>query len=169
MIVDLRHAAAALLVIAGTGTANAQTVITTQPAETVIAPAPLQLTPAQRTTIYRTIVPRGRGRQPIVHERVVTETAPARIGRRPVAPPPGYVEEPTYVPAPRVVAPEETYGSDVYYEVGARVPATVRLAPLPPRAIAANPALRPYRYMIFRDRVLLVDPATSIVVADITP
>ena len=35
---------------------------------------PLNLTPAQRTTVYRTIVPQGRGKQPIVKERVVTET-----------------------------------------------------------------------------------------------
>jgi hypothetical protein len=169
MTVDLRHAVAALLVVAGTGTAHAQTVITTRPAETVVAPAPLQLTPAQRTTVYRTIVPRGRGRQPIVRERIVTETAPATVGRRVVVPPPGYLEEPAYGPPARVVVPEETERRNVYYSVGARVPATVQLAPLPQRVVAANPTLRPYRYMVFRDRVLLVDPVTSIVVADVTP
>src|SRR5262245_45240437 len=38
---------------------------------------PLALTPAQRTTIYRTIIPQGRGRGPIVKERIVTETGPS--------------------------------------------------------------------------------------------
>ena len=57
------------------GTAAAQSYITTEPAETIVRErAPLSLTPAQRTTIYRTIVPQGRGKQPIVRERVVTET-----------------------------------------------------------------------------------------------
>jgi hypothetical protein len=52
--------------------------------------------------------------------------------------------------------------------VGSRVPATVRLAPLPPAVVAEVPAVRPYRYMRYFDRVLLVDPVTSTVVADVT-
>src|SRR5947199_39773 len=49
--------------------------------------APLALTPAQRTTIYRTIIPQGRGRGPIVRERIVTEpVVPAPVVRERVAP-----------------------------------------------------------------------------------
>ena len=45
--------------------------------------AALALTPIQRTTIYRTIIPQGRGKGPIVRERIVTETvAPAAVARR---------------------------------------------------------------------------------------
>jgi hypothetical protein len=183
---QFRHAAAAILVIAGSGTAGAQTVIT-QPAETIITRPPLQLTPAQRTTVYRTIIPRSRGRRPIVHERVVTEsvrptvreqvvvpeTVAPTVGERVVVPAPtyvapadDYVEAPAYVPAPPayVPAPRETYT----YEVGTRVPTSVRLAPLPRTVLAREPNLEPYRYMVFRDRVLLVDPVTSTIVADVT-
>ena len=39
-----------------------------------VATQPLALTPRQRTTIYRTIIPQGRGRAPIMRERIVTET-----------------------------------------------------------------------------------------------
>jgi hypothetical protein len=81
-----------------------------------------------------------------------------------VAPPDDYtyVEEPAYVPAPREGYAEYTYA------VGSRVPPSARLAPLPRRVLAAEPELAPYRYVMFRDRVLLVDPVTSTVVADVT-
>jgi hypothetical protein len=80
-----------------------------------------------------------------------------------------YVEPPAaefYEPAPRIapsVAPRS-----YTYAVGTRVPESVRLAPLPRLVVAQNPTLRPYRYMVFRDRVLLVDPETSTIVADVT-
>src|SRR5262245_12696157 len=43
-----------------------------------VSAPPLALTPAQRTRIYRTIIPQGRGRGPIVRERIVTETVARR-------------------------------------------------------------------------------------------
>ena len=54
-----RHAAIVAAVVAGTTTASAQTtVITREPVEsrTVVTTEPLELTPVQRRTIYRTIV-----------------------------------------------------------------------------------------------------------------
>ena len=63
-----RHAAIAAALLAGVGTASAQTtVITREPVETrtIVTTQPLALTPVQRHTIYRTIV-----REPV-------ETAPA--------------------------------------------------------------------------------------------
>jgi hypothetical protein len=54
-----RHAAIVAAVLAGATTASAQTtVITREPIEsrTVVTTEPLQLTPVQRRTIYRTIV-----------------------------------------------------------------------------------------------------------------
>src|SRR5215475_13208555 len=57
--------------------------------EPAVTAPPLALTPAQRTTIYRTIIPQGRGRGPIVRERIVTESvAPAPAVREPIANPP---------------------------------------------------------------------------------
>jgi hypothetical protein len=112
-----------------------------------VATQPLELTPRQRTTIYRTIIPQGRGRAPIVRERIVTET---------VAPTPPVRERVVRGP---VVAD---------YAVGSRVADAYALAPLPSTVVASVPAARSYRYMVINNRLLLVDPATGIVVADIT-
>jgi hypothetical protein len=89
MKAQLRHAAIAFALIAGTGTAGAQTMIIREPFETrTILSRPLDLTPVERTTVYRTIEPQGGGRAPIVKERIVTERyAPAPIlGERAVMP-----------------------------------------------------------------------------------
>ncbi|MFY9685629.1 MAG: DUF1236 domain-containing protein [Pseudolabrys sp.] len=72
-----RHAAVVAAVVAGATTASAQTtIITREPIEsrTVVTTEPLQLTPVQRRTIYRTIV----------RERVVPAepTVEYRIGAR---------------------------------------------------------------------------------------
>src|SRR5438132_13607288 len=55
-----------------------------------VTAAPLALTPAQRTTIYRTIIPQGRGRGPIVRERIVTESVAPVARERIVNPPSAY-------------------------------------------------------------------------------
>ena len=115
--------------------------------EPVVTAPPLALTPAQRTTIYRTIIPQGRGRGPIVRERIVTETvAPAPVVReRSVNPPP----------------------ASAYAAVGSRVSDAYALAPMPQSVVATVPAVRSYRYTVINNRLLLVDPATGIVVAEV--
>ncbi|MFY9601705.1 MAG: DUF1236 domain-containing protein [Pseudolabrys sp.] len=119
-----RHAAIVAVLLAGAGTASAQTtVITREPVEsrTVVTTEPLQLTPVQRRTVYRTIV----------RERV----APAR---------------PT-----------------VEYRIGTRVPESVQLYSVPQEVAVEVPAIRSYKYMVVNDRVVLIDPATSEVVAEL--
>ena len=119
-----RHAAIVVALLAGASTAGAQTtVITREPVEsrTVVTTEPLELTPVQRRTIYRTIV----------HERV----APA---------------QPT-----------------VEYRVGTRVQERVQLYSVPQEVVVEVPAIRPYKYMVVNDRVALIDPATSEVVAEV--
>ena len=107
---------------------------------------PLALTPAQRTTIYRTIIPQGRGREPIVRERIVTESV-VPVARERIVNPPA--------------------ASAYAYTVGSRVGDAYALAPMP-RAVAATvPSVRSYRYMVINNRLLLVDPATGIVVAEV--
>jgi hypothetical protein len=106
---------------------------------------PLALTPTQRTTIYRTIIPQGRGRGPIVRERIVTETV-----------------------APAPVVRERLVREPLEYTVGSRVTDAYALAAMPDRVVATVPAVRSYRYMVINNRLLLVDPATGIVVADMT-
>jgi hypothetical protein len=51
--------------------------------------------------------------------------------------------------------------------VGAQLPSTVPLHRLPPRAVATVPAVGAYRYAFVGERVLLVDPTTSTVIAAI--
>jgi BA14K-like protein len=60
--------------VAGAGAASAQTVyIQEQPGTETIVSDPVAVTPIQRTTVYRNIIPQGGGRAPIVRERIVTE------------------------------------------------------------------------------------------------
>jgi hypothetical protein len=119
-----RHAAIVAALLGAAGTAGAQTtVIIREPVEsrTVVTTGPLQLSPVQRQTIYRTIV----------HESVA--------------------------PAPPTVE----------YRVGARVPESVRLYSVPQEVAVEVPAIRAYKYMVVNDRVVLIDPATSEVVAEL--
>jgi hypothetical protein len=119
-------------------------------ARAVVDEQPLALTPAQRTTIYRTIIPQGRGRGPIVKERIITESAaPVPVVRERVVPRVGV-----------------DYAAD--YVVGSRVSDSYALAPLPQSVVTSVPAVRSYRYVVINNRLLLVDPATGIVVADVT-
>lgn len=118
------HTALIATLLAGASAANAQTtVITREPVEsrTVVTTEPLELTPVQRHTIYRTIV----------RERV----SPAR---------------PT-----------------VEYRVGTRVPESVQLYSVPQEVAVEVPTIRQYKYMVVNDRVVLIDPATSEVVAEL--
>src|SRR5262249_6752404 len=111
-----------------------------------VTAAPLALTPAQRTTIYRTIIPQGRGRGPIVREHIVTEpVAPAPVVRERVAPP----------------------GSAYAYAVGSRVADAYALAPMPQAVGATVPCRRPYRYMVINKRPLVCDPASGSGVAEV--
>jgi hypothetical protein len=119
-----RHAAIAVVLLAGASAASAQTtVITREPVEsrTVVTTEPLRLTPVERQTIYRTIV----------RERV----SPAR---------------PT-----------------VEYRVGTRVPGSVQLYSVPQEVAVEVPVIRSYKFMVVNDRVVLIDPATSEVVAEL--
>jgi len=55
----------------------------------------------------------------------------------------------------------------VTYQVGARVPDTVELYSIPQEVAVEVPAVRSYKYMVVNGRVVLVDPATSEVVAEL--
>jgi hypothetical protein len=88
--------------------------------EPVVTAPPRALTPAQRTTIYRTIIPQGRGRGPIVREQIVTESiAPAPAVRERIAPAPAVRE--------RIAPATSAYA----YAVGSRVADAYALAPMP--------------------------------------
>ena len=73
---------------------------------------------------------------------------------------------PAYVPPYRDRV--DYYNPGYAVSVGSRVPAGAQLVPIPPAVVAEVPAVRSYRYMVVNDRMLLVDPATGIVAADLT-
>lgn len=56
---------------------------------------------------------------------------------------------------------------EVEYSIGSRVPSNVDLYAVPQSVVVEVPTLRPYKYMVVNGHVLLVDPATSQVVAEL--
>jgi Protein of unknown function (DUF1236) len=56
----------------------------------------------------------------------------------------------------------------VTYSVGTRVPPDVRLYTVPSTVAIDVPVVKQYRYMMVNGRVVLVDPATSEVVAELS-
>jgi len=141
---------------------------------------PLALARAQRQVIYRTLV-----QQQVIPAAPPRVVVPPSVPGYPPFPPPAY-------PAPAVVAepamtgyavgaPTEVVDDDdddyaaepaaaaEIYPVGAVLPASVAVAPLPASATVAVPAAQPYSYATVDGRVLLVDPVSNTVVADITP
>jgi hypothetical protein len=55
----------------------------------------------------------------------------------------------------------------VEYRVGTRIPDSTTLYAVPQDIAVEVPAVRSYKYMVVNNRVLLVDPATSEVVAEV--
>ena len=55
----------------------------------------------------------------------------------------------------------------IEYRVGTRVPGGVTLYRVPDTVAVEVPEVRPYKYMVVNDEVVLVDPATSEVVAEV--
>jgi len=176
-------------------TATATRVAPARPARTVtrtvtrteVAPVsdqPLVLSPAERQVIYRTVVPRAVYPAPIVAPPVVAQTevyAPPRAvypadDYRDYAYDPGYRPDPIYPADPGYRA--DPYYRDPYHpeyrtaavalSVGARIPPNVQLVAVPEPVVARVPAARPYSYARYGQRVYLVDPATGVIVADIT-
>jgi hypothetical protein len=116
----------------------------TRPAETQAATGldALTLTIDQREAIYRAIA----------RERSMAES---EVSER-VVPGGGFAEQ---------VAPEP--GAAMAAQ--AKLPSIRRLGQLPERIVNELPAIRPYRYVIDGARVLLVDPDSLLVVAEIGP
>ena len=69
----------------------------------------------------------------------------------------------TIVREPVVEAPPST----VQYRVGMRVPPSAQLYTVPQSVVTEVPAVRTYKYMVVNHRVVLIDPATSEVVAEL--
>ncbi|HEX4554122.1 MAG TPA: DUF1236 domain-containing protein [Xanthobacteraceae bacterium] len=131
-----------------------------------VAAAPLMLDPTQRRIVYRTIV-----------QEQVVPGAPFYPGRPAVGPSTtgyGYGIPPDvdYLDNADDVYVEQEAVPTIYparYVVGSQLPAGIVLAPVPAATALQVPAIRPYAYARVGGRLLLVDPVTYTVVADITP
>src|SRR5215468_1250158 len=55
----------------------------------------------------------------------------------------------------------------VEYRVGTRVPGSVQLYSVPQEVAVEVPVIRSYKFMVVNDRVVLIDPATSEVIAEL--
>jgi hypothetical protein len=55
----------------------------------------------------------------------------------------------------------------VEYRVGVRVPESVQPYSVPQEVAVEVPAIRAYKYMVVNNRVVVIDPATSQVVAEV--
>jgi len=66
-----------------------------------------------------------------------------------------------------VAQPVQPATPTVEYRVGMHVPATAQLYAVPQEVAVEVPALKIYKYFVVNRRVVLVDPATSEVVAEL--
>jgi hypothetical protein len=140
-ILGLSIAASAL--VAGVGAASAQTTIITREPAPVVVQQP-------------GVIVQERVQQPgvVVQERVVQE--------RPLTLSPEQRTTVYRTIRQREVAPS----AGVEVSIGARVPGTVELYDVPQSVAVEVPAVRSYKYMVVNNRVVLVDPATSTIVAE---
>jgi len=179
----LRYTALAAALLAGTAAASAQTVYTTDPdyaaPPVVVAPAPAYVAPGYVATAPGVVVEEDDA--PIVEQRIVrpaprveTETivqpAPERrvIHRAPTT----QVRLTTrqrhdVLRTIRVERPARTVTERIDYRVGAALPASVPVYAMPQQVIYEAPALRGYDYTMVGDRMLVVDPASNMVVDEL--
>ena len=136
-----------------------------------LAAAPLVLNPSQRQVVYRTIV-----QQQVIPPAGYPPFPPPAYPRAVVIPPAATTGYAVTTPAGDIDEVDDVYAEQVppaiapaRYVVGAQLPAAMVPVPLPAAAVVQVPSVRPYSYVTVDNRVLLVDPVTHTVVADITP
>jgi len=168
----LRYTAIAAALLAGTAAASAQTVITTEPdyaaPPVVVAPAPgvvvedddapiveRRIVPPAPTIETETIVQPAPERRIIRHRATTTQVRLTTRQRHDV------------LRTVRVERPARTVTERVDYRVGAALPASVPVYAMPQQVIYEAPALRGYDYTMVGDRMLVVDPASNMVVDEL--
>jgi hypothetical protein len=136
------------------------------------------LTPAQRQIVYRTVAPRE-----VYPAPVIAPMGPPIVAQTDVV-------EPNY-PLRSIYPADESYDAYSYdrdrynrswegrpavqaapiavsYSVGSRLPQTVPLVGVPNALALQIPSIAPYSYARVGNRGYLVDPASSVIVADVT-
>ncbi len=138
-------------------------VITVHPAADASASTVRARTPAVRRTVRRgAVLSRAPARRTIDRDIVEQQVVPGLVGAQAypaqiVVPPSAVTGYPVVYPGVPLLAdvPSDAYASTGY--------------PLTSTAGPSGPAGEPYQYTVVGNRVLLVDPATGAVVADVTP
>jgi hypothetical protein len=133
-------------------------VVATQPV--VAAPAPSLIPPILQPFTPPILNPPA----PVVAQTEVTVTAPPAAEMEVVAPPVATTGYPVTTPAAAASYPV----ASATYVVGSQLPLTVPLVAVPQEVAAQIPEVALYSYAIVNNRMLLVDPETSTVVADVT-
>jgi len=143
--------------------------VSARPAANKVATAPkrvttrrIALTPAERHVIYQTIVEREVQPAP----RIVAP-APYAVPGPYVAPQPPLVSAQVALPGAPVVAQEEVVDTPAY-AIGTVLPASIPLYGVPQDVALRIPAVQRYGYAYVGGRAYLVDPATGVVVEDVT-
>jgi len=126
-----------------------------RPSETVARPR-LALNPQERQIVYRPSSSTRSCRAVASWCRKLTRRSRWSSRRRVQAP---------IVQAPIVAATDD---DEPVYRVGAVLPANVPLYAIPQNVALSVPATRPYSYAWLGGRAYVVDPATSVVMADVT-
>jgi hypothetical protein len=111
----------------------------------------------------------GRAERDVVYRQIVEQRS-VPVEQRGILAPIGSMF-PTVAAAPAVTYSRPLVADPALrtsYVVGTRLPTDVQLIELPETAIAQVPAIAPYAYAMIDGRVLLVDPQTGMIVADIT-
>lgn len=137
---------------------------------------PLVLTPAQRSVIYHIVVReqgvpvRSARAAPIQRERIVA--GPLATGQIITARPKITDEVVISVPEPAVpvvseAGPPTAAEDHALYPVGSTLPPAMPIYAIPPSVTLQVPHLQRYGYTLVRDRVLLVDPMTNLVVTEV--
>lgn len=128
---------------------------------------PIDLAPAQRTVVYRTLVQQP---GPVVTDRYLTSpvTRPY-VTTEPVVTGPSYEQQIITAPSTTgvgiVTDAPNGYVPSTEIVLGSRIPASVPLYAMPAETIAVAPSMAGYRYALIGGRVYLVDPRDGIVSA----
>jgi len=151
-----RQGAMAMASPADLRAASRQTVTRTVTTRT---PAPLILNADERSVIYRTIA----------EPDMLPVSAPVSplAAMFPPPPPARTFPQPLLAPGAAVVTSAPVATVQQSYLVGSRLPAGVELIALPDTVVDQIPSIAPYAYATLNGHVLLVDPRTGLIVADL--
>lgn len=134
-------------------TTTTERIVEPAPVPTFVTADPLDLTPSQRTAVYRALI-----------ETPVQSVVAERVVPAPYAPRPFVTTDPLVTTGyGGVMVPPYGVTPVNALAVGARIPSWVQLYYMPAETIAAAPAIGAYRYAVIDNRIYLVDPRDGIV------